>query len=158
MGLEKSEVATLESPHLCFCCFQSDFSSFILEIGNFGFYSYSLSLLCPPHYCLLSQAQKTPCCRWCPCRHLDECLLKGQVENLLSASRKLERTCVWVSALTPALSAVAGPAAVPVVGVEHGDVATLMLQVRVFLELLQGLVRAHVGVGELCKQSKKFDR
>lgn len=37
-------------------------------------------------------------------------------------------------------------------GVEHGDVATLMLQVHVFLELLQGLVRAHVGVGELWKQ------
>lgn len=56
---------------------------------------------------------------------------------------------LWVRALTPTLSAVAGPAAVPVVGVEHGDVATLMLQVHVFLELLQGLVGAHVGVGEL---------
>lgn len=33
--------------------------------------------------------------------------------------------------------------------VEHGDVAALTLQVHVFLELLQSLVRAHVGVGEL---------
>lgn len=37
----------------------------------------------------------------------------------------------------------------PGVGVEHGDVATLTLQVHVLVELLQGLVRAHVGVGEL---------
>lgn len=58
-------------------------------------------------------------------------------------------TDLWVRALTPALGAVAGPAAVPVVGVEHGDVATLTLQVHVLLQLLQGLVGAHVGVGEL---------
>lgn len=56
---------------------------------------------------------------------------------------------LWVRALTPALGAVAGPAPVPVVGAEHGDVATLTLQVHVFLQLLQGLVGAHVGVGEL---------
>lgn len=52
---------------------------------------------------------------------------------------------------TPALGAVAGPAAVPVVGVEHSDVATLVLQIHMLLQLLQRFVRAHVGVGELCK-------
>lgn len=52
-------------------------------------------------------------------------------------------------ALTSPLGAVAGPAAVPGVGVEHGDVAALALQVHVLLQLQQGLVRAHVGVGEL---------
>lgn len=51
---------------------------------------------------------------------------------------------------TSALGAVARPAAVPVVGVEHGDVATLVLQVHVVLQLLQRLVHTHVGVGELC--------
>lgn len=56
---------------------------------------------------------------------------------------------------TSALSTVAGPAAVPVVRVEHGDVATLVLQVHMLLQLLQRLVRAHVGVGELCTRRKK---
>lgn len=64
-------------------------------------------------------------------------------------SRKKKK--VHVRALvTSALSAVAGPAAVPVVGVEHGDVATLVLQIHMLLQLLQCLVHAHVGVGELC--------
>lgn len=61
-----------------------------------------------------------------------------------------QKKCVCVSALTSALSTVAGPATVPVVGVEHGDVATLVLQVHLLLKLLQRLVRTHVGVGELC--------
>lgn len=66
-------------------------------------------------------------------------------------SRKKKRKKVHVRALvTSALSAVAGPAAVPVVGVEHGDVATLVLQIHMLLQLLQCLVHAHVGVGELC--------
>lgn len=52
--------------------------------------------------------------------------------------------------LTSALIAFAGSAAVPVVGVEHGDVATLVLQVHVLLQLLQRLVHTHVGVGEVC--------
>lgn len=51
---------------------------------------------------------------------------------------------------TSALSAVAGPATVPVVGVEHGYVATLVLQVHLLLQRLQGFVRTHVGVRELC--------
>lgn len=47
-------------------------------------------------------------------------------------SRKKKK--VHVRALvTSALSAVAGPAAVPVVGVEHGDVATLVLQIHMLL-------------------------
>lgn len=54
-----------------------------------------------------------------------------------------------MGALTSPLGAVAGPSAVPGVGVEHSDVATLTLQVHVLLQLQQGLVRAHVGVGEL---------
>lgn len=78
--------------------------------------------------------------------------LKDKWKTFCQRQESSKRTRVRVSALTPALSAVAGPAAVPVVGVEHGDVAALTLQVRVFLELLQGLVRAHVGVGELWKQ------
>lgn len=71
--------------------------------------------------------------------------------HFLSASRRLGGTQrqAGISALTSPLGAVAGPAAVPVVGVEHCDVATLPLQVHVLLELLQGLVRAHVGVGEI---------
>lgn len=51
---------------------------------------------------------------------------------------------------TSALSTVAGPATVPVVGVEHGDVATLVVQVHLLLQGLQGFVCAHVGVGEVC--------
>lgn len=57
---------------------------------------------------------------------------------------------VCVRLTTSALSAVAGPATVPVVGVEHGDVATLVLQIHVLLQLLQRFVHTHVGVGELC--------
>jgi len=56
---------------------------------------------------------------------------------------------------TSVLSAVTGPAAVPVVGVEHGDVATLVLQIHVLLQLLQRLVHAHVGVGELCTGGRR---
>lgn len=59
--------------------------------------------------------------------------------------------------LTSALSAVAGPATVPVVGVQHGDVATLVLQVHLLLQLLQCLVRTHVGVGELCSRGETED-
>lgn len=58
---------------------------------------------------------------------------------------------------TSALSAVAGPATVPVVGVQHGDVATLVLQVHLLLQLLQRLVRTHVGVGELCSRGERED-
>lgn len=60
---------------------------------------------------------------------------------------------LWVSRLTSTLPAVAGPAAVPVVGVEHGDVAALVLQIHALLQLLQSLVHAHVGVGELCTET-----
>lgn len=60
-----------------------------------------------------------------------------------------------ISSPTSALSTVAVPATVPVVGVEHGDVATLVLQVHLLLQLLQRLVRTHVGVGELCTGRKK---
>lgn len=56
--------------------------------------------------------------------------------------------------LTSALSAVAGPATVPVVGVEHGDVATLVFQVHVLLQFLQRFVHTHVGVGELCPATR----
>lgn len=59
------------------------------------------------------------------------------------------------TSLTSALGTVARPATVPVVGVEHGDVAALMLQVHMFLQLLQGLVYTHVGVRELCTGQKK---
>lgn len=65
--------------------------------------------------------------------------------------------CVCVRLTTSALSAVTGPAAVPVVGVEHGDVATLVLQIHVLLQLLQRFVHTHVGVGELCTGSRERD-
>lgn len=57
--------------------------------------------------------------------------------------------CAGTSAL-----GVAGSAAVLVVRVEHCDVAALVLQVDVLLQLLQSLVRTHVGVGELCRGSR----
>lgn len=44
-----------------------------------------------------------------------------------------------------------------VVGVEHCDVPTLVLQVHLVLQLLQRLVRTHVGVGELCTGKDKHD-
>lgn len=54
--------------------------------------------------------------------------------------------------LTPAIGALAGPPAVPVVGVEHGDVATLVLQIHLLPQQQQGLVDTHVGGGELWEE------
>lgn len=65
--------------------------------------------------------------------------------------------CVCVRLTTSALSAITGPATVPVVGVEHGDVATLVLQIHVLLQLLQRFVHTHVGVGELCTGRRERD-
>lgn len=74
----------------------------------------------------------------------------------LSLSDKNLKNSVPVLTLpTSALRAVVGPATMPVVGVEHGDVATLVLQIHVLLQLLQRLVHAHVGVGELCTGSRQ---
>lgn len=53
----------------------SSFSDFRLYSRHKN-YSYRPSLLFPPRYCLPSPARRTPCCRWCPCLRLDECLLK----------------------------------------------------------------------------------
>lgn len=55
---------------------------------------------------------------------------------------------------TSVLNAVAGPATVPVVGIQHGDVATLVLQIHVLLQLPKRFVHTHVGVGELYKGSR----
>lgn len=60
--------------------------------------------------------------------------------------------------VTSALGAVAGPATVPVVGVEHGDVATLVLQIHLLLQLLQRLVHTHVGVGKLCTGRREREK
>ena len=51
--------------------------------------------------------------------------------------------------LTPAVGGIALPVAVPVAGVQHGDVAALVLQVHPLPQRAQGLVDAHVGRGEL---------
>lgn len=88
------------------------------------------------------------------------CTNRGRTRLLiqLQALVSVMLSFVHFVAPTSALSAVAVAAAVPVVRVEHGDVATLVLQVHTLLQLLQRLVRAHVGVGELYTRRKNKKR
>lgn len=45
-----------------------------------------------------------------------------------------------------------------VVVVQHGDVATLVLQIHFVLQNLKGFVRTHIGIGKLWERGHKAER
>lgn len=60
-------------------------------------------------------------------------------------------------ALRPTVG-VTGSSAMSVVVVEHGDVATLVLQIHFVPQDLKGFVRTHIGIGELWERQHKSER